>query len=765
MYGLFVGVDDYASDLEPLEFAARDATEMHEVLTGTNGLLDRSRSPLLVHRDAVGPEVTTSLIRQLQDARSHDTVILYFAGHALRENGEVYLAFSGAAARDIRYNRDNCPDAIAFGLIRRHIERSRAQNVVAILDCCFTGEVVGGAAGSHRALQTFSALPDEGLSLGNDNDSQRVRALLAAAGRHDLARELAVDQHGEFTNVLLRGLRGEARGPDGSVTLATLNAFVETQNLDPVPRFDVSASSQPLRLTEVTGPIGLVDHAAPRRVADPRAFQPLTHHLDRYRDLIDDLVSTANGRHSGRAHSETAGHWANRLALRTICKLSGATGAMVRVYGADTAPPPLISVDERGSYSSGDEQAALLASFEDGARDRRVLATTVPAVLRRRGDRFDCAIALHRGEGESVVLYLSGLPENSIATHDAGCRIFASYYVAACDAGLDDRARLEGRLLDDLRRRVGHVSHALHDHRYELFRAELSTVDVQFQPIYDFRDFDRTRNPRLFGWEALARQRNAPGADAPHASAPGNVFATAELWGPRFVELVDAVLVSRAIETFDARLALAPAEIQYGNLSLSINCHPQSLLREEFVRQLESSLRDSRIVTRKQIVLEISDKAELPERGGMVRESERDRAAAFKRELIELRRVHGIEFAIDDFGVGRSSPVRVGELGPHHVKIDKDVLADGFGVLTLEHVLEVTSYDMLQPLAVVVQGFEDDSALSLRDILDTGVRLIQGDALGRPGPSLNALTDDDRERARELWSVGHRAPRRRRRAR
>jgi len=243
------------------------------------------------------------------------------------------------------------------------------------------------------------------------------------------------------------------------------------------------------------------------------------------------------------------------------------------------------------------------------------------------------------------------------------------------------------------------------------------------------------------------------------------VFATAELWGPRFVELVDAVLVSRAIETFDARLALAPAEIQYGNLSLSINCHPQSLLREEFVRQLESSLRDSRIVTRKQIVLEISDKAELPERGGMVRESERDRAAAFKRELIELRRVHGIEFAIDDFGVGRSSPVRVGELGPHHVKIDKDVLADGFGVLTLEHVLEVTSYDMLQPLAVVVQGFEDDSALSLRDILDTGVRLIQGDALGRPGPSLNALTDDDRERARELWSVGHRAPRRRRRAR
>lgn len=105
-------------------------------------------------------------------------------------------------------------------------------------------------------------------------------------------------------------------------------------------------------------------------------------------------------------------------------------------------------------------------------------------------------------------------------------------------------------------------------------------------------------------------------------------------------------------------------------------------------------------------------------------------------------RAHGIQFALDDFGDGRSSLRLWAELRPEVVKIDKyfikDVHLDAIKVQTLKGLMRLAE---TFGTSMTAEGIE--SAAELQVVRDLGVEFGQGYFLGRPGsvPARAVLPD------------------------
>src|SRR5262249_53949865 len=82
---------------------------------------------------------------------------------------------------------------------------------------------------------------------------------------------------------------------------------------------------------------------------------------------------------------------------------------------------------------------------------------------------------------------------------------------------------IEALIYNALKRKFGYVSEETYNRQYFLFNQRLQTMTVHFEPII----YLSPDKPRIFGWEALAREPNK-------SVAPIDLLQTAELWGTRF---------------------------------------------------------------------------------------------------------------------------------------------------------------------------------------------------------------------------------------
>ncbi|GIE93740.1 caspase family protein [Paractinoplanes rishiriensis] len=160
----------------------------------------------------------------LADRHSTDLVLLHFSCHGLKDDaGELYLAATNTR-----------PDllgstAIDAAWVNRVIQRSRAQRVVLLLDCCYGGAfergVVARAAGSVDVGDQFRQ-----RQLGQG----RGRVVITASTAMEYAFEGAQLADGSaaspsiFTGALVEGIRtGDAdRDQDGHVALGELYDYV-----------------------------------------------------------------------------------------------------------------------------------------------------------------------------------------------------------------------------------------------------------------------------------------------------------------------------------------------------------------------------------------------------------------------------------------------------------------------------------------------------------------------------------------------------------
>jgi EAL domain-containing protein (putative c-di-GMP-specific phosphodiesterase class I) len=101
------------------------------------------------------------------------------------------------------------------------------------------------------------------------------------------------------------------------------------------------------------------------------------------------------------------------------------------------------------------------------------------------------------------------------------------------------------------------------------------------------------------------------------------------------------------------------------------------------------------------------------------------------RNIIEVYRSHGFQVALDDFGTGYSGLVRLADLRPDIIKLDRALIADcDTDKVRLAIVASLTALGATIGIKIVAEGVE---RLAEVDALrETGVRFMQGFYFAKP---------------------------------
>ncbi|MEV6298553.1 caspase family protein [Actinoplanes sp. NPDC051861] len=260
---LVVAVDTYVdAALNRLAAPAADAAALSEVL-GDPALGDFEVEVL---HNATSWATAERVERMLAEVHPTDLVLLHFSCHGLKdESGELYLAAANTR-----------PDllgstAVDAAWVSRLMQRSRAERVVLLLDCCYGGAFEQGMLA--RAGRTVDV-----------GDQFRQRSLGGGRGRVVITASTAMEYSFEgthltgggaaqpsiFTGALVEGIRtgGADRDGDGQVGLGELYDYVFDRVRERTPRQTPSKWEFGLR-----GDIYLA-HAPDRAPAAPPPPEP-----------------------------------------------------------------------------------------------------------------------------------------------------------------------------------------------------------------------------------------------------------------------------------------------------------------------------------------------------------------------------------------------------------------------------------------------------------------------------------------------------------
>jgi EAL domain-containing protein (putative c-di-GMP-specific phosphodiesterase class I) len=335
------------------------------------------------------------------------------------------------------------------------------------------------------------------------------------------------------------------------------------------------------------------------------------------------------------------------------------------------------------------------------------------------------------------LLVLWGLSADSLWLSEVCGHMLTALHVATCGLTTLDAIVVEAAILDELRQHYGFMPSSLEQRRFELFGDRLCQMEIHFEPVLRL-DPDY---PYIDSWEALARD--------PHQDcAPVDLFAAAEMWGDRFMAHLDAALMRQAVSRYREACQYPSGRRQEDIRELSVNVYPPSLVNDEYYEAIRQVILD-RLIQPEKLILEISEKLPLPNAPAASIDS-------FKQHLGRYVRDLKVGFSIDDFGAGHASVARLAGLNPSHVKIDRDLLYQERlpAEITLRFVLDLASSTRLRAPKVVVEGFEENSPMSLGALYRLGIRYVQGHIIGKASPQLHRLGKERSRFLRQLIQEG-----------
>jgi EAL domain-containing protein (putative c-di-GMP-specific phosphodiesterase class I) len=279
---------------------------------------------------------------------------------------------------------------------------------------------------------------------------------------------------------------------------------------------------------------------------------------------------------------------------------------------------------------------------------------------------------------------------------------------------------IESLIYNALKEKFGYVSEEMYNRQYFLFNQRLETMTAHFEPIL----FLSPDKPRIYGWEALAREPDK-------SVAPVDLFKTAELWGTRFKLQLDMYFLKVATKKYPLN-EHGQITRKHHILPLSVNVYPESLIRTRYYETIKQIGVEGNMPL-DNLFLELSEKLPIP----FVDDINKDQhhIEAFREKLYPFMDL-GIRFSIDDFGVGYASSSRLSRLGPACIKIDRDALSDRFGHFTFAYVLGLARR-MPGYTQVIAEGIDNESMFSIRQLYELGVRYIQSHSFGRARPTVN----------------------------
>lgn len=198
---LCIGIDEYSSD--SLQGCVNDAERVAKILAA-----HYDGSPNFDCRTLVAPNggpknsITRAVLREAIETLfkdKSDVAFLHFSGHGTVNNLDGYLVTQDAAKYD---------EGVAMGDILKWANNSKAEEIIILLDCCYSG-----ALGNPPAIDNAKAMLREGISI-------------LTASRADQP-SVEVGGGGLFTSLVVDALSGGAADVLGAVTSPSLYAYVE----------------------------------------------------------------------------------------------------------------------------------------------------------------------------------------------------------------------------------------------------------------------------------------------------------------------------------------------------------------------------------------------------------------------------------------------------------------------------------------------------------------------------------------------------------
>jgi len=251
---LVVGINDYVSS--PLYGCIADAKGMAKLLE-RNGDDSLNYQVRLLTSDTARVErasLRMELSQLFANSRNHQ-LLFYFSGHGAQTPWGAELVTQDYSENTL---------GVSMNDVLTLANDSPAQEVVIILDTCFSGDLgnIPGiqAIGLSEAFAVGRAVLKEGVTL------------LAASRATESAAELS--GYGAYTRLLLEGLEGAAADPLGNVSVLSLYDFVSRAfgawEQRPILKSHITQSS-PLRVCKP-----VIDPALLRKI--PQYFQSCSAH-------------------------------------------------------------------------------------------------------------------------------------------------------------------------------------------------------------------------------------------------------------------------------------------------------------------------------------------------------------------------------------------------------------------------------------------------------------------------------------------------------
>lgn len=213
LYVLAVGISAYRESALKLRFPAKDAIDFSAALRRQSGGLYKSvKTRLLVDAAANKADLLDALEWLQHQATNRDVVVLFLAGHGIRDSatGMYYFLPSDADLAAVKRTMLSQEDL-------RATLHSLPGKVLVFLDTCYAGQMMR----QERAPLDLERFVQDLVSADNG-----VVVFASSSGKQT-AQESADWRNGVFTRAVVEGLSGKAALPGrGTITLSMLDLYV-----------------------------------------------------------------------------------------------------------------------------------------------------------------------------------------------------------------------------------------------------------------------------------------------------------------------------------------------------------------------------------------------------------------------------------------------------------------------------------------------------------------------------------------------------------
>ncbi len=239
-WAIVIGINRYQNPgITPLRFAEADARKLAEALVSHGGFQPKDVFVLTTDRTGYELPTRTNVAFRfdflIKNMGPNDTLLVYFSGHGVEVEGQSFLLTAEADSRSLLTLQQS---ALNASDLFRWLGATRAARTLLVVDACRNDPMAGkGEADNQLSDQMARDLTLVPRTAEPRAEVPPASATFFACSAGQRSFEWSEQGHGFFTYYLVEGLKGQAAGADGRVTLQSLTGYVQREVADASSRW------------------------------------------------------------------------------------------------------------------------------------------------------------------------------------------------------------------------------------------------------------------------------------------------------------------------------------------------------------------------------------------------------------------------------------------------------------------------------------------------------------------------------------------------